>query len=48
VLDGADFAGARANLRTWWPDGFDPRTHGISIEQTETAYGAWPPKSPGN
>jgi membrane protein implicated in regulation of membrane protease activity len=47
VLDGADFTGTRANRRTWWPTGFDPQAHGISIEQTETAYNAWPPKTPG-
>jgi hypothetical protein len=48
VLDDIDFTGARANLRTWWPTGFDPQAHGISIEQTETAYTAWPPKTPDN
>ena len=46
VLDGVDFTGARANRRTWWPIGFDPQAHGISIEQTETAYSRWPPKTP--
>ncbi len=45
VLDGADFTGARANRRTWWPAGFDPEAHGITIEQSEAAYGAWPPKA---
>ncbi|MBM2615590.1 pentapeptide repeat-containing protein [Actinoplanes sp. LDG1-06] len=46
VLDGVDFTGTRANRRTWWPTGFDPKAHGISIEQTETAYSMWPPKTP--
>jgi hypothetical protein len=38
VLVGVDFIGARANLRTWWPSGFDPQAHGISIERAEAAY----------
>jgi hypothetical protein len=46
VLDDVDFAGARANRRTWWPDGFDPESHGIAIELSEAAYGAWPSKTP--
>jgi hypothetical protein len=47
VLDDVDFTGARPNRRTWWPTGFDPQAHSISIEQTEAAYTAWPPKTPG-
>jgi hypothetical protein len=44
VLDDVDFTGARANRRTWWPTGFDPQSHGIFIELSETAYANWPPK----
>lgn len=46
VLDDVDFTGAVANRRTWWPTGFDPHAHGITIEHTETAYDRWPPKTP--
>jgi hypothetical protein len=48
VLDDADLTGTRANLRTWWPAGFDPAAHGIRVEQDESAYPAWPPKAPGS
>jgi hypothetical protein len=47
VLDDVNFTGARANLRTWWPTGFDPEAHGIMIERAEELYGEWPPKTPG-
>jgi uncharacterized protein YjbI with pentapeptide repeats len=47
VLDDVNFAGARANLRTWWPTGFDPEAHGILIERAEEPYGEWPSKTPG-
>jgi hypothetical protein len=46
VLDGVDFTGTRANLRTWWPTGFDPRAHGIAVERAGPAYDTWPPKAP--
>ncbi|GAA3350842.1 pentapeptide repeat-containing protein [Amorphoplanes nipponensis] len=46
ILDNVDFTGSYANRRTWWPAGFDPTTHGITIEQSEDAYEAWPPKTP--
>jgi fumarate reductase subunit D len=47
VLDGVDFSGARANRRTWWPNGFEPQAHGISIDTTEAGYSAWPPMTSG-
>jgi hypothetical protein len=46
VLDDVDFTGAYANRRTWWPTGFDPQAHGITINYAETAYDRWPPKAP--
>jgi hypothetical protein len=46
VLDGVDFAGAFGNRRTWWPAGFDPEAHGVTIDNDETAYADWPPRDP--
>jgi hypothetical protein len=46
VLDGVDFSGACGNRRTWWPAGFDPTAHGVTIEDDETNYAHWPLKDP--
>ena len=38
VIDDAAFTGTHANLRTLGADRLDPRSHGITIDQSEAAY----------